>query len=302
MEQENITVKVDAKKQRRKARAAAPVGIALIVLSIVGLVTIIVGGINLARAFFNNDKEKIKFERMLLPVVMYDPPAFESASALDQNMLLQTAMWSAILNNDNSKWSKDEMDFSLIPASELDVQAARLFGSGLTIEHKDFGDYDITYLYDPENKVYSVPPSAESGLYTPSVVDIKKTSEGVELKVGYVPPGNFWDIDENGNRFEPDPDKYMMYIMVKNENGDYYLKAIRDIASESSFEYEDVSIDEDLLIDNTSSGVGSDTETFGDDPTASFDIDLESSEESEGDSSEGTSSDDTSSKAESSKD
>jgi hypothetical protein len=71
--------------------------------------------IALGQSFINNDKEKAKFEKFLLPVVMYDPPAFESVTTLDQAMLLQTSMWAAILNNDDAKWAKDDLGFAQIP-------------------------------------------------------------------------------------------------------------------------------------------------------------------------------------------
>ncbi len=252
-----------SRRRRKGSRIAAPIGLTVIILCAIGVVTLVVSAINLTQSFINNDKEKARFERILIPVVMYDPPPFESVTTLDQPMLLQTAMWSAILNNDDEKWAKDEFNFSLIPASELDVRAANLFGPDVKLVHQTFGDYETTYLYDEQNKVYSVPTSAEVALYTPKVEKITKNGDEVILRVGYVPPGSVWEIDDKGNRFEPDPDKYMNYHLKKTESG-YIITALRDVeknesSSGTGSEYEYV--EEELINSGTSSLA---EETFGD--------------------------------------
>lgn len=256
-------VKPLARRRRKGSRIAAPIGLTVIILCVIGVITLVVSAINLTQSLINNDKEKARFERILIPVVMYDPPPFESVATLDQPMLLQTAMWSAILNNDDEKWAKDEFNFSLIPASELDVRAANLYGTDVKLQHQTFGDYETTYLYDEQNKVYSVPTTAEVALYTPKVDKITKNGDEVVLRVGYVPPGSVWEIDEKGNRYEPDPDKYMNYHLKKTESG-YIITALRDVekidsSSGTGSEYEYV--EEELINSGTSS---LSEETFGD--------------------------------------
>ncbi|MFA9379998.1 MAG: hypothetical protein ACERKO_02950 [Acetanaerobacterium sp.] len=260
-----MPARTPGKKRRKGSRLAAPLGFGVLLLCIIGIITLIVAIVNITQSFINNDKEKARFEKMLIPVVMYDPPPFESVATLDQPMLLQTAMWSAILNNDDSKWAKDELDFSLIPASELDVRAANLYGPGVKPEHQTFGDYETTYLYDEQNKVYSVPPTAEVALYTPKVEKITKNGDEIILLVGYVPPGSVWEIDENGNRYQPDPDKYMNYFLQKTDGG-YILTALRDVekseddSSSGSASFEEY--EEDLINADDTSSLSE--ETFGD--------------------------------------
>ncbi len=259
------------RRRRGSSRMAAPIGLVVLLLCGIGIITVIVVIVNVTRSFINNDKEKARFERLLMPVVMYDPPPFEDVKNLDQAALLQTAMWSAILNSDDAKWAKDELNFSQIPASELDVRAANLFGPGVKLEHQTFGDYEITYYYDEATKIYSVPPTAEVALYTPTVVKITKEGDSVSLRVGYVPPGSVWEIDENGNRFQPQPDKFMKYILKKTETG-YIIVALRDVEQESSSSgYANTSsYAEELINSGSTSSVG---ETFGDDSTAAAEDD-----------------------------
>ncbi len=290
---------VSSKRRRKGSRVAAPIGLTILILCVVGVITLIASIVSLTQSFINNDKEKAKFERILIPVVMYDPPPFENVSTLDQPMLLQTAMWSAILNNDDAKWAKDEFNFSLIPASELDVRAANLFGPGVKLEHQTFGDYETSYFYDEENKVYSVPTTAEVALYTPKVEKITKNADEIILRVGYVPPGSVWEIDEKGNRFEPDPDKYMNYHLQRTESG-YIITALRDVekseSGASGTGSENEYYEEDLITSDTSS---LEEETFGDssepeEDTSSAgqdeDVDSGENESEDKDSSSGTSS------------
>ncbi len=249
------------KKRRKASRVAAPIGAIVLVLSALGLITVVIAAIGFGRSLINNDKEKARFERMLMPVVMYDPPPFENISTLDPAMLLQTAMWSAILNNDDAKWAKNELGFSQIPASELDVRAANLYGPSVKLQHQTFGDYETTYLYDEQTKTYSVPPAAETQMYTPKVEKITKAGDEVTLRVGYVPPGSVWEIDENGNRFEPEPDKYMNYILKKTDTG-YMITALRYVEEDTSSTVSQTSsLDEELISSDTSSTEG---EVFGD--------------------------------------
>ncbi|SDO07996.1 hypothetical protein [Acetanaerobacterium elongatum] len=253
---------VPHKRRRKASRVAAPIGLVLLLLCGIGLVTLVLGGIALGQSFINNDKEKAKFEKFLLPVVMYDPPAFESVTTLDQAMLLQTSMWAAILNNDDAKWAKDDLGFAQIPASELDVQAAKLYGTAVKLEHQSFGDFETNYVYNADTKTYSVPPAATTQVYTPKVTNITKKGDEVILRVGYVPPGSVWEIDDNGNRKQPDPDKYLEYHLQKSETG-YIIVSLKYIDNPSSNIVSATSSLGEALINSgeTSSNEG---EAFGD--------------------------------------
>src|SRR5699024_5761441 len=103
-----------------------------------------------------------------------------------------------------------------------------LFGSDVKLQHQSFGDLNITYTLNTEKNVYEIPVAAQVGYYTPKVEKISKKGDTYTLTVGYLPPGNAWTSDLSGNKYEPEPDKYMLYIMKKVKGG-YNLVAIRDL-------------------------------------------------------------------------
>ena len=114
----------------------------------------------------------------------------------------------------------------MVPVSDVDVECAKLFGPDIKLEHKSFGDLNITYTLNTESNVYEIPIAAQVGYYTPKVEKISKKGDTYTLTVGYLPPGNAWTSDLSGTKYEPTPDKYMLYVMKKVKGG-YNLVAIR---------------------------------------------------------------------------
>ena len=90
-------------------------------------------------------------------LLMLDPAAFEDPNQLDREVILKSALWATLLEN-RTKYNYDENGMLLVPASDLDVAAKKLYGSKVSLEHKTFSEgYDFFYLYDEETNRYSVP-------------------------------------------------------------------------------------------------------------------------------------------------
>lgn len=213
--------------QNRKSKLALPLGGVLIILAAVGLVSVAGFCIRLTGQIMDNTREKTKFENYLLPVVMFDPVEFDTPTGADPMMLLQSSMWAALLDNPE-KYSYDESAMLIVPASDLDVYASKLYGSEVKLQHQTFGDWEYTYPYDAEKKTYGVPVKGQTSQYTPKVEKIQKKGDLYILTVGYVPPGTLWQAALNGTTYEPEPDKYMIYQLKKVKN-DYHIMAIKSI-------------------------------------------------------------------------
>lgn len=213
---------------RRKNRHAAPIGALLLILAVIGLITVAIVSVNLTRSMLDNSKEKANFERMLLPVLMFDPVPFESPQEADPLAILQYSLWSALYSDKRESYMYSDNGLLMVPVSDVDVACANLFGSDVKLQHQSFGDLNITYTLNTEKNVYEIPVAAQVGYYTPKVEKISKKGDTYTLTVGYLPPGNAWTSDLSGNKYEPEPDKYMLYIMKKVKGG-YNLVAIRDL-------------------------------------------------------------------------
>ena len=214
-------------KHKRRNKYALPLGGVFVVLAVIGLISVAGFCIRLTNQIMDNTKEKTKFENYLLPVVMFDPVEFDSPEHADPLFLLQSSLWGTLLSNPD-KYPYDDNAMLVVPASDLDVYAAKLYGSGVTLQHQTIEGFDFTYPYDPETKTYGVPVMGQTSQYTPQVEKIQKKGDLYILTVGYIPPGTLWEAAVNGATYEPQPDKYMIY-QLKKEKDDYHILSIQSL-------------------------------------------------------------------------
>lgn len=214
----------------RRNRYAAPIGGIFVILCLVGFATVVMLCFNLTRNVLDNSGKKHEYEKMLLPVVMFDPAPFEDAVNFDGLSLLQSSIWATLLGEDRDKYELDDNLMLVVPASDVDVTASNLFGPNITLTHSTFGDYEITYVYDESTRSYHVPVDVMTPSYTPQVEEIEKKGDTLLLRVGYVPPSSVMDITftEKGITNSTTPVKYMVYELHKGRNG-YFLYAVRDV-------------------------------------------------------------------------
>ena len=178
------------KARRRKYSAAMPIGGVFVLLAVIGLITVIVFGVRATENLIDNSKQKEEFERIILPVLMFDPVPFEDPNEMGNLPLLRASIWSAILDN-SEKYLVGDGNMVSVPQSDVDVACAKLFGSSVTLQHQGFEDYLSMYSYDESTKTYYVPVDV-TALYTPQVEEITRNGDTFELLVGYVAPTNQW--------------------------------------------------------------------------------------------------------------
>lgn len=212
-------------------RYAAPVGVVVLIFAVIGVISVIVGSINFTRGILDNTKEKQKFERLIRPIVMLDPPEIESPQNLDPLMLLESSIWSALQDMDRDAYTYDDIGRIMVPQTDVDLAASKLYGSQIQLEHKSFSDYDVNYIYDDQLSLYYVPTQVNFLVYSPRVEKISKKGDVLQLRVGYIPPTS-WTMDFDGNKYEPPAEKYRIYEM-KKEKGNYVLVAIRNEEGDS---------------------------------------------------------------------
>lgn len=220
---DNITISA-----RRKNRYAAPIGGVFIILCVVGFITILVLLFNLTKNLVDNSAKKQEYERMLLPVVMFDPVPFEDPATFEELPLLQTCIWATLLGENRGGYQYDEMAMMVVPASDVDVTAQKLFGPAVALEHQSFGDYENTYLYDETTRSYHVPVDTMTGFFTPRVMSIDRQGDIISLEVGYIAPSTALEVVFGDEESEQKPVKYMIYELHKTRSGEF-LYAIRDI-------------------------------------------------------------------------
>ncbi len=224
---EETTAVPQAPKKKKRNKYAAPVGGLYIILAMIGLVSVVMGSFRLWDMLTDNSKQLQKIERQILPVMMFDPVPFENIADVNSSTLVKTSIWSCLYSDKRSSYSYDDNGMILIPVSDVDVAAKRLYGPEAALVHASMEEDGISYTFDSENNVYRVPMMAQGGYYTPMVVDMQKKGDVYEVVVGYIAPGASWSTDAKGEKYQPAPDKYMIYNM-KKEDREYYIVGIKD--------------------------------------------------------------------------
>ncbi len=236
-----------AEINKRRRPVAAILGLFILIFTIIGFVSTIIGAVNLTKRLLDNTSQKNEFERIIYPALMLDPVPFENVEAADEMFLLESSMWAVILNEQTEKYDVNEIGFTLIPSIDLDVWCKRMFGDTVTLNHQTMEGEGFLFYYDETEKVYQVPDGSEIVHYTPSVEEISKKGDIYTLKVGYLSPSAITTTIFTGE--EPEPDKMMYYILTKTD-GKYVITSIK---SASDDDYGDVSWEPVVSFDVTSS-------------------------------------------------
>lgn len=221
--------KANKKISKSQHKYLAIIGAILVALAIVGAIVIISLIVRLTGRIIDNAGQKEKFEWKIYPLLMLDPASFEDPSQLDEVFILKTALWSTLLEN-KEVYSYDEQGMLIVPASDLDVAAKKLYGDGVTLNHQTFSEgYEYFYIYNEEAGTYLVPVSDQTAGYSPRVAKIEKNGDIYTLIVGYVAPTTLWNVSSEGSD-KAAPDKYLYYDLQKTEKGnDYIIKSVRYI-------------------------------------------------------------------------
>ena len=229
LENEAQRRKKEEQARRSRRRGRQWIGVALSVLVLVGVYSIVRGGIDVARNILDNQSEKEEYAARLRPMVWADILPFEAVGQVDQGELKQIAIWGVMLEQGDNI-GRDENERAIIPVLEVDHYAAELFGAPPRFRFLEHGTFTnvlqgITYEYDAARNAYIVPPVGLTPAFDPVVVEIRNEGNGIRrVTVGYVSL-----IGEGGELVSiPDkehPVRYMDFLFQR-DGSEYYLYAL----------------------------------------------------------------------------
>ncbi len=214
----------------KKNKLAFPVGIIAAILAVIGLITVIRFSADTVRNLADNTADKKEYEKMLTPVVMFDPDPFDDLTQADVSQLLNSAVWALLMSDegtDKYNYSEGENFGIVVPQADIEKYFISLFGTEIDIASMhssiDMSEYDITY--DAALKSYILPITGIESAYTPKVYDIEKQGGSLVLSVGYI--GNkAWVQIADGEYAAPEPDKFMK-ITLRERDGGRYVSSIQ---------------------------------------------------------------------------
>lgn len=193
-------------------------GLFLLVFSVIGVVATVVKVKQVIDEQKDNSAQVAYFEDFIMPLVASDAPIFEGAQSLNEDVILTTACWDIIFNPSAFyEYSGGNYSVSYL---DIDRRITKLFGPGLTYSHKTVGDTELTFEYNEDSGMYSIPAYPRSPSYYPEITDITAVDGGYELTVCYRLPITNWI--ESVNNVE----KTLVYTVTPSET-DYNIVAMR---------------------------------------------------------------------------
>jgi len=211
----------------RRRRAALPVAIISYALMLVGLVAVVLWAVGVVRGIAANTSKREEYEDFIRPIVMMDPIPFDDISEADPAFVREAALWAALSDKKRDSYAVDDLGLLLLPATDVNVAAAKLFGPDASVEHMSFEDLDGTYLYDPEIAAYRVPAISKNA-DSPLVESVSREGDTTVLRVGYVAPGTIWTTQRKDSDGRILPEKTMLYRLAKTKDS-YYVDAVLDV-------------------------------------------------------------------------
>ena len=218
--QKNSGNNIPRRKKRRKFYSF--LGVFMLIMSVIGLFSTIGFTAKNIGKIISKTALKNEMADLIYPVVICDPPYFESVNGLRSETVISASIWDIILHEDKSKYKAD-FDYITVPETDVDLHAKKLFGNDLAIEHRSIISSDLQFYYSEEIKSYKIPSNPQYFSYSPVIVKITKKGSECILTVGYLSPVPEWQKDEKKRRI---PDKYAEYVLRKNGNS-YIVLCIR---------------------------------------------------------------------------
>ncbi len=219
-------------KKSGKNKLAFPIGIIILILAVVGAITTVRFAADSLRKITDNSADKLKYEQMLKPVVMFDPDPFDDLSQADVSQLLNSAVWALLMSDEGTEkypYSEGEVFGIVVPQEDIEKYFVSLFGTEIDIASMhpsiDMSAYDITY--DAALKSYILPITGVESAYTPKVYEIDEKGSSVILSVGYIGNKAWAQVADEGYE-APEPDKYMK-ITLRERNGGMYISSIQSV-------------------------------------------------------------------------
>lgn len=221
--QEAAVLKDSAQKGDWKMIAFGAVVLVFAVIGLISTISLVSSGV---ASLIRQDSRQEEYEWFITPLVLQDPPQFESPEELTDSTIITAGVWRLIMNEDTSKYPVDDLNFITVPATDVEVQIRALFGD-VDYTHQSVGDSTLMITYEEESGSYVFPASPHVLAYTPDVQEIERTEDGaILLTVGYIPPGPVWQGDTEGKRYQPSADKVMEITLVEDEDGNLTIYSL----------------------------------------------------------------------------
>ncbi len=220
-EDDEIDVSLEKKSSGKlKQRIYGVLGVIFTVLAVFGLISVISRGASHLRSFTSGEDKKIEFISVIYPAVIMDIESFGAPSELSSEQIISASLWSLVMSADDMEKYEQTFDVISVPAIDVEVYAAQLFGDGLpALTHSTVGSGELKFYYNEETKSYNVPVNPIAFTYEPEVKSVSKKGSEYTVTVDYIKELPAW-MEESQN-FNKEVSKTVEFRLA--ESGDSYV-------------------------------------------------------------------------------
>lgn len=217
----------DKPRQRRKKRRpwAFPLGVCMLVLSLIGVYTVVSSLVGFIREKTDNSKEIAYYNAYLTWVVANDPDSFDDISKANRSQLLDISILSLLYDSQNNIQYELTEEGLAVPAADVGKYYTKLFGTELAVEHMTVSGLGYTFSYDENGEMYYIPITGVTPPFTPRVTKVDKSRETVVITVGYIGTDKL-AVNPDGSVSGAQPDKYMK-ITLRKSGGEFCIYSIQ---------------------------------------------------------------------------
>lgn len=219
---------------RKKRRVALGAAVLIIAAALIVTIVISIGkaATGFVKGYFGPDETNEYFESYVSPAIMFDPSTFTDIEKADSSWKTETAIWSAINDNEkNGTYTTTSDGREIIPVKDVTNNFQKYFGKSAVPKYKSFSHGEFNYEYSSKEQCFYIPLIAVTDYYLPKVTKLDRNFNTVTLTVGYIPSKN-WGQDSEGNPTEPKPEKYMK-IVLNGSRGNYAIQSIEETGNTS---------------------------------------------------------------------
>lgn len=239
--------KLKAREQERNARVskygnrrgrykwAAPVGFIMSLLAVIGVIAVLITGVNMVRELADDTALREEIYYFLQPITTYNPvPEFENINEEDYDELLRAAVWRITEaervrmlreKDENTAYDLDNNGRLIVPVTEVEASYKYLFGDAAVLNHRTLGEDDVEY--SESNTCYYIPFNFISSLHQPVIDTIHRRGNEYQVRVAYVSVNDL-EVDERGNTIEPTADMadFTQIFVLSRVDGHFTVTAV----------------------------------------------------------------------------
>lgn len=222
-------------KRRGKYAYAAPLGMLISLLSIIGIIAIVVSGVGTVRRATDTTQLGEDVYYFLEPLLMYSPTPFEGV-AEEQDAFLNAAAYRVMQEeqirmlrekDETCAYPVDSSGRIAVPVEEVVTAYQILFGAEAMPTHRSIEESSLTY--SEADACYYVPFETLNNASRPVIDYVKRSMYTCEIRIGFVPLADI-GLDERGNEMEPTAEMatHFQTYTLKLDKGVYRIHACRD--------------------------------------------------------------------------